>query len=194
MYKNVIKEEAYRVVGRRSFWGSICLLFFLAWTWIPAEGKGDDLFSKIDIKPFKDLKRAPSITLEDLKGKKVELKSFKGKVIFLNFWATWCGPCKEEMPSMEALYQQFKEKDFVFLTISVDYEGTKPVKEFIEKRRYTFPVLVDQKNETLDLYDVKGIPTTFIIDKQGRMLGKAIGPRNWQSPEITSLLKQLTEK
>ena len=140
------------------------------------------------------MRRAPNISLEDLKGKKVELKSYRGKVIFLNFWATWCGPCKEEMPSMEALYQQYKEKDFVFLTISVDYEGTKPVKEFIEKRRYTFPVLVDQKNETLDLYDVKGIPTTFIIDKQGRMLGKAIGPRNWQSPEITSLLKQLTEK
>jgi peroxiredoxin len=159
------------------------------------EGVEDSLFSKIGITPIKDNKKAPNFYLENLSGKKVELKHLiKGKVIFLNFWATWCGPCKEEMPSMEYLYQQFKEKDFIFLTISVDYEGKKRVKEFIEKERYTFPVLIDPKCETFDLYKVKGIPTTFMIDKKGRIVGKAIGPRNWKSPEVVSLLNQLIEK
>jgi len=157
------------------------------------ESAEDSLFSKIGITPIKDNKKAPNFYLEDLSGKKVELKHLKGKVIFLNFWATWCGPCKEEMPSMEYLYQQFKEKDFIFLTISVDYEGKKRVKEFIEKERYTFPVLLDPKCETFDLYKVKGIPTTFLIDKKGRILGKAIGPKDWKRLEVISLLNQLVK-
>ena len=115
------------------------------------------------------------------------------QIILLNFWATWCGPCKEEMRYLEVLHQRFKEKNFVLLTISVDYEGLKPVKEFINKHDYTFPVLLDPKCETLDLFDVKGIPTTFLIDKKGKMLGKAIGPRDWKSPEAISLFHQLTE-
>jgi len=137
---------------------------------------------------------APNFCLEGLNGRKVELKDFKGKVIFINFWATWCSPCKEEMSSMEALYQQFKEKGFVFLTISVDYGGIKPVKEFIEKNRYTFPVLLDPKCETLNVFRVKGIPTTLIINRKGRMIGKAVGPRNWKNPEFTSLLNMLIEE
>jgi peroxiredoxin len=95
---------------------------------------------------------------------------------------------------VETLYQQFKEKNFVFIAISVDYEGRKPVKEFIEKHRYTFPVLLDHKYETLDLYKVKGIPTTFIIDKKGRIIGRAVGPRNWKNPEVVSLLSLLIER
>ncbi len=159
----------------------------------PAEGI-DTLLQKAGVQPVKDNKKAPDFRLEDLSGKKVELKHFKGKVIFLNFWATWCGPCKEEMPSMEALYQKFKERGFVFLTISVDYEEKKKVKEFIDKHHYTFPVLIDSKCLTLDLYGVKGIPTTILIDKKGRMVGRAIGPKDWKHPEIISVLNQLIEK
>ena len=95
---------------------------------------------------------------------------------------------------MEALYQQFKEKDFVFLTISVDYGDGKNVKEFIEKHHFAFPVLLDPKCKTLDLYAVKGIPTTIIIDKKGMMIGKAIGPRNWKKPEVISFLNVLLEE
>ena len=98
---------------------------------------------------------------------------------------------KKKCRQWKTLYRQFKDRNFVFLTISVDYEGSKPVREFIEKNRYTFPVLVDQKNETLDIFEVTGIPTTFVIDKQGKLLGKAIGPRNWTSSEIVSYLTQL---
>jgi peroxiredoxin len=169
----------------------LILLVNLAFT---VEGGEDDLFSKIRINPIKGDKKTPDFSLKDLNGKKVEIKQFKGKIVFLNFWATWCGPCKEEMPSLEVLHQQFKEKKFVLLTISVDYEGIKPVQEFVNKRHYTFPVLLDPKCETLDLFDVKGIPTTFMIDKKGRMIGRAIGPRDWKSPEAFSLINLLIEK
>jgi thiol-disulfide isomerase/thioredoxin len=179
------------MMGEKRIFRYFVVCIVLAFLCLAGNADAISLGSKIDIKPIKGNRTLPSLNLEDLKGKKVDLKSFKGKVIFLNFWATWCGPCKEEMPSIEALYQRFKDRDFIFLTISVDYEGSKPVREFIEKNRYTFPVLVDQKSETLDIFEVTGIPTTFVIDKQGKLLGKAIGPRNWTSSEIVSYLTQL---
>jgi len=128
-----------------------------------AETKKEELFSKAGIQPVRVGTKAPNFSLEDLSGKESELKHYRGKVVFPNFWVTWCGPCKEEMPSKEELSKRFKEKDFVFLTSSVEYAGTKPVKEFIEKHRSAFPVLIDPGCETPDLFEVKGIPTAFLI-------------------------------
>lgn len=160
----------------------------------PAFGKEGDLFSKIGIQAIRDRKKAPDFSLDSLLGEKVQLKSLKGKVIFLNFWATWCGPCKEEMPSVEALYQGFKEQDFVFLTISLDYEGGKIVKKFMEKYRYGFPVLFDPTSKILQLFQVSRIPATVIIDRGGRMIGRVIGPRDWFCPDVIALINQLLSK
>ena len=182
-------------MGGKVFLRSLSLVFILLVNLVfTAEGREDDLFSRIRINPIKGDKRVPDFSLKDLTGKKVEIKQYKGKIIFLNFWATWCGPCKEEMPSLEVLHRQFKGENFVLLTISVDYEGLKPVREFLNKQRYTFPVLLDPNGEILDLFEVKGIPTTFIIDKKGRVIGRAIGPRDWKSPEVFSLINLLVEK
>jgi peroxiredoxin len=182
-------------MGGKVFLRSLSLVFILLVSLVfTAEGREDDLFSRIRINPIKGDKRVPDFFLKDLTGKKVEIKQYKGKIIFLNFWATWCGPCKEEMPSLEVLHRQFKGDNFVLLTISVDYEGLKPVQEFLSKQHYTFPVLLDPNGETLDLFEVKGIPTTFIIDKRGRVIGRAIGPRDWKSPEVFSLINFLIEK
>ena len=180
-------------MGKKLFFSLFSILIFTTFSF-SSENKTEDLFTKIGVQPIKDNKKAPNFYLEDLKGKRWELKNLKGKIIFLNFWATWCGPCKEEMPSMETLWQWYKGKDFLLLGISVDYGGVKPVKEFIEKHRYTFPVLLDPKCLALNLYEVKGIPTTFIIDKKGRMIGKAIGPRDWKRPEVISIINLLIEK
>jgi peroxiredoxin len=173
----------------------ICLWVFLIvfCPILPANG-GDDLFAKLKIQLIKDKKKAPEFALEGLSGRKVELKNFQGKIIFLTFWATWCGPCKQELPSIEALHQRFKGKDLVVLTIAVDLEGAVPVEKFIAKHGYTFYVLIDSKSHALDLYRVEGIPMTFLIDKKGRILAKAMGPRDWKCPEAISLLEQLIEK
>lgn len=180
------------VIGKVSLFFLLGLIFFTSS--ISADTKKDDLFSKAGIQPTRAGAKAPNFSLEDLRGKKSELKHYRGKVVFLNFWATWCGPCKEEMPSMEELCKRFKDKDFVFLAVSVDYEGVKPVKDFIDKHRYTFPVLIDPKCETLDLFEVKGIPTTFLIDKKGIIVGKAIGPKDWQKTEVVSIINLLLQK
>jgi len=182
-------------MGGKTILRYLCvILIVLVSLSISAGGGEDEFYSKVKINPIKGNKKSPDFSLKDLNGKEVEITQFKGKVVFLNFWATWCGPCKEEMPGLEFLHQLLKERKFVLLTISVDYEGIKPVQEFMSKQKYTFPVLLDPKGETLDLFEVKGIPTTFLIDKKGIMTGKAIGPRDWKSADIVSLLNLLIEK
>lgn len=173
-----------------------CLFMFLL---LPCfhpfiEGRVEDLFSEIGIVTIQGDKKVPNFTLKDLGGKKVGIKQFKGKIILINFWATWCAPCKEEMPGLEILHRTFKEKNFVLLTISVDYGGVKSVQEFMIMHQYTFSVLLDPKCEVFDLFKVKGIPTTFLVDKKGEMIGKAIGPRDWKSQEVFSLINLLIEK
>ena len=172
---------------------SLVLIPLVVFVFAVGGGEGD-LFSKMRIDPIKGDKKAPDFSLKDLNGNNVQMRQLKGKVVLLNFWTTWCGPCKEEMPGFEVLYQQFKERNFVLLAVSVDYEGLKPVREFIDKHHYTFPVLLDPKGQTLDPFGVKGVPTTFLIDKTGRMIGKATGRRDWKRSEVFSLINLLTEK
>jgi thiol-disulfide isomerase/thioredoxin len=186
--------EALRVeIGRKKL--LVCVWFFVVLLCPGFSAHGDDdLFSKLKIQPMRDKKKALDFDLEGLSGRKVELKNFQGKIVFLSFWATWCGPCKQELPSIEALHQRFRGKDFVVLTVAVDLEGAVPVEKFIAKHGYTFYVAIDSKSRVLDLYRVEKIPMTFLIDKKGRVLGKAIGPRDWKSPEAVSLFNQLIEK
>jgi cytochrome c biogenesis protein CcmG/thiol:disulfide interchange protein DsbE len=173
---------------------SVCLwLFLILFCPVYSANGDDDLFSKLKIQPMKDGKKAPEFSLDGLSGRKGELKNFRGKIIFLSFWATWCGPCKEELPSIEALHRYFKGKDFVVLTVAVDIEGVSPVEKFLARHGYTFHVLTDPKGETLDLYRVEKIPMAFLIDKKGRIVGKAMGPRDWKSPEALSLFTRLIE-
>jgi thiol-disulfide isomerase/thioredoxin len=158
---------------------------------LPANADESGLFSKIGAKPIKDHKKTPDFCLEELNGEKVQLAALKGKIIFLNFWATWCGPSREEMPSMEALVRHYKETDFLFLTISIDCGGREPVRKFIERHRYRIPILLDPAGKTLELFEISRIPATLIIDRNGRMIGRVIGPRNWGSPEVFSLVDQM---
>jgi peroxiredoxin len=172
---------------------SLLIITFFLLTNSLAYGEANILFSKVGIQPIHDKKKLPDVCLKGLKGENVKFRDFQGKTIFLNFWATWCGPCKEEMPSMEALYQQFKDRDFALITISVDYEGVEPVRKFIEKNRYNFTALVDPAAKTLGLFQINKIPTTFIIDKKRRIIGRSIGPRNWSSRDAFSFFEYLLD-
>ncbi len=201
--RNLDKEGGGRVDRRRGPGGgltlnqtkaSVYLLVFLisAGSILPAYGD-NDLFSKLRIDRSGNKKEAPGFRLDGLNGGKVQSRDYKGKIICLTFWATWCGPCKEELPSLEALHQRFRGKDLVVLTVAVDLNGSIPVKKFVAKQGYTFHVLLDSKNEVLDLYRVERIPMSFLIDREGRIAGKALGPRNWRSPEAISLLNRLID-
>lgn len=134
---------------------------------------------------------AADVTLHGLDGKTVTLSQFKGKVVMLNFWATWCPPCREEMPSMEALYQKVKgNPDFVILAVSIDKEADT-VKDFMKKNNYTLPVFHDPNQEAGAVYGITGVPETFLIDKKGMIAEKVIGPLDWTKPEVASFIQDL---
>jgi thiol-disulfide isomerase/thioredoxin len=133
-------------------------------------------------------------TLESLDGKKVSLSSFKGKVVLLSFWATWCGPCKQEMPAMQILYDQLKAKGLTVVAVDV-MEDRETVKTFLRENKYAFPVLldVDGKVGGSSLYGVSAIPTNYILDRTGRIVARAvgIGGPTWTSAERLALFEKL---
>ena len=136
---------------------------------------------------------APDFTLVTLDGKNVRLTDYRGQVVFLNFWATWCPPCRREMPSMEKLHKLMKGYDFVILAVNIDKKTTYHVQSFIKKEGYSFPVLHDVTKEVASNYAVGSIPTTLIIDKNGVIASRLIGGRAWDSDKVVDYFKALAK-
>ena len=136
---------------------------------------------------------AANFTLPDLSAHQVKLSDFRGKVVFLNFWATWCPPCRSEMPSIQKLSKLMAGEKFQLLAVSVDNGGVEKVQKFIEDGKYTFKVLHDRKGEVASKYGVRGIPATFIIDQTGAIVETAVGARDWAAPDLVKRLKGLAQ-
>jgi peroxiredoxin len=117
---------------------------------------------------------APEISLKDLQGQGVRLSDFRGKVVLLNFWATWCKPCKEEMPAMQAGYDKLRDKGFVVLAVN-ELENTQKVAEHIRTHGHTFKVVMDHNNQVANRYGVVGLPVSFLIDRDGIVREKISG-------------------
>ncbi len=135
--------------------------------------------------------KAPDFTLKDINGNPISMSSFKGKVILLNFWATWCPPCRAEIPSMNKLNDILKKKGLVILAVSTD-RAVVDVKDFLKKTPVNFTVLVDYNlNVSRSLYKVFMMPTTFLIDKRGVIVEKYFGEQDWTHPEIVKEIEAL---
>ncbi|PKG22405.1 peroxiredoxin family protein [Niallia nealsonii] len=115
-------------------------------------------------KPLEIGAKAPDFSLRNLKGETLKLSDFKGKKVMLNFWATWCPPCKQEMPAIQQFFEE-KGKDVVILAVNID--GSEDVIEFVQSKKITFPILLDENNRVNEQYKVVTIPTTFFIDEKG---------------------------
>ncbi len=139
---------------------------------------------------FDEKIEAPDFALKDLNGQEVKLKDHRGKIVFLNFWATWCPPCREEMPSMEELFAEFKTRDFAMFAIDLR-ENPSEVKAFKEKMDLSFPILLDTDGSVGLEYAVRSIPTTYLVDREGYLIGAALGARNWASPKAFELIDTL---
>ncbi len=142
-----------------------------------------------------DNEPAPKLTLYNLHGKKASLEDYRGKWVFLNFWATWCPPCLKEMPEMEAFYKQFKSKNLVMLAVSVDKDEPSKIASFIKDHGYSFEVFLDPDGEAMDKFRTSGkIPATFIINPKGEIVSEALGPRPWMDPEVLKYFTDLMKK
>ena len=138
--------------------------------------------------------KAPEFVLSDPSGKTYTLSELKGSVVFINFWATWCPPCVEEMPSLQNLYNGFKDKkEFRMITILYKDDYNKAM-AYQKQNNYTLPVLIDRELKSAKAYGVTGVPETYIVDKQGVLREKVIGPADWNSVQVDSLISNLIKQ
>lgn len=137
-------------------------------------------------------KMAPPFSLIDTGGNTRRLGDYRGKVVFIHFWATWCDSCKDEMPAINTLRERFKDKGFEVVSIAAD--SRTAVEPFVRKYGLKFPVLIDQYGSALRSYEVRAFPTSYIVDKAGKIKGIAIGPRDWASDGVNSLINDLLEE
>lgn len=134
---------------------------------------------------------APNFILRDLAGNTVSLSQLRGKVVLLNFWATWCGPCRVEMPAMEQLYRTLPRREFEILAVSTDSQGATVTRPFQKQMGFTFPILHDSEYRVGLAYGARTIPVTFMVDRQGVVRQKIFGARDWDSPEARDLIHAL---
>ena len=137
-----------------------------------------------------DRPQASDFSLPDMDGEMHRLTGYRGKVVIVNFWATWCPPCRFELPSMEKAYAILKEKDIVMLAINVG-EDSDTIFSFTADYPVTFPLLLDKSGGVIDKYPVIGLPTSFIINPQGQIVYRVIGTREWTDPELINKVIQL---
>jgi peroxiredoxin len=133
-------------------------------------------------------KQASDFTVSLLGGETLRLKGQRGKPVLVNFWATWCGPCREEMPAMERLYAKHRQRGFVLLAVSVDTDAAL-VRPFLERYKLTFPVALDAKMDLANAYGVRALPASFLIDRDGYLAALALGPRAWDNRAAHALVE-----
>ena len=137
--------------------------------------------------------RAPEFRLQALDGRAVSLADFRGKVVMVHFWATWCPPCVEEMPTLEKLYRSLGSTDFEILAVSVDEGGAGAVAEFMQRNGLSLHVLLDPGGSVAGHYGTFKFPETYIVDRGGAVKYKAIGPRDWTAPANMNAISGLIE-
>lgn len=173
--------------ARRAQWVAVALVLL---------GIGGALVAMIAVSP--DIHPvAPGSTAPDYKvvslatGDSVALDAYRGQVVLLNIWATWCGPCEAEMPSIERLYRQMAPQGLKLVSVSIDQADSTKVRRWLEQHELTFPVLQDRSGGIQQLYQTTGVPESFVIDRQGVIVKKVIGATDWDAPPQVALFKRL---
>lgn len=140
------------------------------------------------VKP--ERKPVPDVVFSDKDGRQMSLEQWRGRVVLLNLWATWCAPCRKEMPALARLQSEMGSKDFEVVALSVDRKGLEASSSFlIETGATALNVYNDKSAEAVDTLDAIGLPATLLIDRQGREIGRLLGPAEWDSPEAVTLIK-----
>jgi peroxiredoxin len=136
---------------------------------------------------------APDFSLRDLEGSVRRLASFRGRVVLLTFWATWCPPCQTEIPLMEALYQTYKDRGLEIVAVASDMQGTEVVQPFVTQHHLSFTTILDTTGEVTRLYGVTSLPTTYLLDREGRLVTVAIGSHDWAKADPGALIMSLLD-
>ena len=145
----------------------------------------------VDDTPLRVGQPLADFTLPDLRGQSAQLAALRGKVVFVNVWATWCQPCIDEMPTIQQLYERLHGRGLEVLAVSLDALGAQVVGPFMQNYRLTFPTLLDTKSVVQRLYHTTGVPESFVVDKRGILVDKVVGPRDWVHPQTIAQFERL---
>jgi len=179
----------------RSAWNAAALAAFLfaAGPLVDPAAAAPDYQLIPKLQEVKDHPLAPDFTLPDPDGRKISLKNYRGKVVFLNFWATWCESCRDEMPAMDRLYREFKGKGLEIVAVNVKDKRDDAL-AFVKKLKITYPIMMDPEGEVGLLYGAFGLPATYLIDRNGTVLARMWGPADWSGPAARKLIGELVEQ
>ena len=155
----------------------------------PAVAAASEKAAEFDVSYPKQRLPAPGFRLPDLASSDVSLEHYRGKVVLVHFWATFCVPCVKEMPDLEALWQRYLAQDLVVLAIAADRGSHAAVLEFVDNTGVTFPVLLDPDGEVRNKYEVVALPTSYLIGRDGKISGRAIGTRVWNGTEGRKIIE-----
>ena len=180
------------IIRRSALTRTLVLLLFACNVSHPHTLLADDSANTLKIGSVPPGTVAAPFELTSLDGKSVPMQQFAGKLVVLNFWATWCGPCKEIMPAFERLRQKLDPDRVSLLTVTTDLQR-EGIKHFLTSLDVHLPVLFDEDQEVSRAYMVRALPTTVIISRQGMVVGRALGPRDWDSPEAVRYIERLLE-
>ncbi len=151
----------------------------------------DSAPSQFVFRPYASPRPIANVEFEDGQGRKQMLAGLRGKVVLLNIWATWCGPCRVEMPTLDRLQSQLGSKDFEVVALSIDRGGQVVVKKFFDETKVqVLAIYVDASAVSQDKLGIVGIPTTLLIDSEGREIARHIGPAQWDRPEVTAFISR----
>ncbi|MBN1837952.1 MAG: TlpA family protein disulfide reductase [Spirochaetales bacterium] len=159
---------------------------------LPAAELTQEEIRAVGLQPLKEGTAIVDFELPTLGGESRSLSSFKGKVVFLNFWATWCGPCRQEMPSMQRLYQRLKDKGLEVVAVNLQ-EDEKAVQRFVSEHGLTFPILLDRSGRVGSTYGARSIPMTYIVDREGFVVAGTVGTREWDTEQYVRFFERLLE-
>ena len=173
-------------------WFVLLLTVLVSLAGVPVLADAEESGLGYQFSPVNPLKAAPDFTLQDMDGESYKLHDYHGKVVLINFWATWCPPCRKEMPALEALYKKLGGETFAVLAVN-QWEDPDHVFAYTGELNVfpTFPILFDPESKISADYGVKGLPTSFLIDKKGRLAYRAVGGRAFDHPEVEKLIRTL---
>ncbi|HKK66494.1 MAG TPA: TlpA disulfide reductase family protein [Clostridia bacterium] len=178
----------------------LLVLFFLLITFaLSAQedidlNKAEELFYNAGFGVLKETTPAPDFTIETLQGDRVSLSDYRGEVVLLNLWATWCPPCREEMPSMQSIYDQLKDRGFTILAVAAPNpprETFEKIENYVSENEYTFPVLIDSEYKVYGTYGTGSIPTSWVVDTEGNLVSRLVGATDWESESIMRAFEEL---